>query len=286
MIERVCTFGSHAGLVGIVTEPPESARRPETVLFANIGLNHRVGPNRLYVELARKLAASGFRSLRFDLSGFGDSEPRRGPGTYLERAALDVREAMDFLEKSGSHRFVLVGLCSGVDSMHAASLHDDRVAGAIFIEGYAYRNAGFRLRFWTLRNFQPARWRRFLRLKGARVMGQAPLPDASDMPEIFVREFPSRAQFAADLVGMVGRSLKMLFVFTINSEGHYNYADQFHDMFGHREQIDVEFYTRADHVFSTEALREMLLSRLTRWMDDRFPSPGSAISGLSGTGIP
>ena len=247
-------------------------------MFSNIGLNHRVGPNRLYVELARTLAAAGFRSLRFDLSGFGDSEPRRDGGTYMQRATLDTREALDFLEQRGSERFVLVGLCSGVDSAHAAALQDMRVVGGIFIEGYVYRNPGFWLRFWTVRYLQPARWRRYVRLRIARLQGQAPKPDVDELPEIFAREFPSKPQFAADLATLADRSVKMLFVYTINADGHYNYAAQFHETFGYRDSIDVTFYTRADHVFSTEAHRRELLTRIVRWMNERFPGPAT-VSG-------
>jgi pimeloyl-ACP methyl ester carboxylesterase len=271
--ERVHTFGSHHGLVGILTEPLGDGLRPgaPAVLFSNIGLNHRVGPNRLYVELARKLAACGFRSLRFDLSGFGDSAPRRGGGTDLERATLDTREAMDFLAKRGIDRFVLVGLCSGVDSAHRAALQDARVVGAIFIDGYTYRNMGFWLRFWTVRNAQPARWRRFVRIRLARLLGNRPMRDMDDLPEIFERQYPARQQFASDLAALHARSLKMLFVYTINEDGSYNYRNQFHDMFGYRGEIDVEYFTRADHVFSTEEHRQHLLSRMVQWLDDRFP---------------
>jgi pimeloyl-ACP methyl ester carboxylesterase len=264
--------------VGILTEPSADGSRPDapTVVFSNIGLNHRVGPNRLYVELARRLAAAGFRSLRFDLSGFGDSEPRREAGTYIQRATLDTREALDFLEQRGCRRFVLAGLCSGVDSAHAAALQDGRVVGGIFIEGYVYRNLGFWLRFWTVRNLQPARWRRYVRLRMARFRGNVPLTDVDELPEIFAREDPSKPQFTADLATLVARSVKMLFVYTINVDGHYNYAAQFHETFGYRDRIDVEFYTRADHVFSTEAYREELLARLVRWMEERFPLPPGA----------
>lgn len=284
MIEHVYSFGSHGGLVGILTEPRAELQRPgaPTLIFSNIGLNHRVGPNRLYVELARKLAAAGFRSLRFDLSGFGDSEPRRSGGMYLQRATLDTREAMDFLQKRGSSRFVVVGLCSGVDSAHTTAMHDSRVVGGIFIEGYAYRNPGFWLRFWTVRNLQPARWRRYVRVRLARLSGKLPLPDLDDVPEVFARDYPSQQQFATDVAALVKRSVKLLFVYTINSDGAYNYQGQFHDTFGYRDEIDVEFYTRADHVFSTEARREMLLSRLVHWMDHRFPRDAHARESSGG----
>lgn len=273
MTERVYTFGSHRGLVGILTEPSNGALRPggPALLFSNIGLNHRVGPNRLYVEFARKLAACGFRSLRFDLSGFGDSKSRRGGGTDLERATLDTREAMDFLEKRGVNRFVVAGLCSGVDSAHRAALEDSRVVGAISIDGYTYRSPGFWLRFCTVRNAQPARWRRYIRVRVARFLGERPLSDLDDLPEVFERPYPTREQFAADLAKLTARSLKLLFVYTANEDGSYNYRNQFHDTFGYRDEIEVEFYARADHVFSTDAQRERLLSGLVRWLDLKFP---------------
>lgn len=273
MTERVHTFGSHGGLVGIVTEPDGDDRRPgaPAVVFSNVGLNHRVGPNRLYVDLARGLAASGFLSLRFDLSGFGDSEPRRSTGADLERATLDTREAMDFLEKKGIKRFVLLGFCSGVDSAHAVALEDPRVVGAIFIDGYAYHNLGFWLRYYTIRNLQPARWRRYIRQRLVRVLGDRGRRETGDILEVYLREYPTRQRFASDLASLIDRSVKMLFVYTVVADNHYNYRNQFHATFGYRGQIDVEYYSHADHVFSTENHRARLLSRLLRWMDEGFP---------------
>jgi pimeloyl-ACP methyl ester carboxylesterase len=284
VIERVHTFGSHRGLVGVVTEPPASAARggAPAILFSNVGLNHRVGPGRLYVELARALAAAGFSSLRFDLSGFGDSEPRRSGGTALERSVVDTREAMDFLEKRGIHTFVLLGFCSGVDSAYAAALEDPRVVGGIFIEGYSYKNFGFWIRRITVRNLQPARWRRYFRLRIPRLLRRA-RRDIEKVPQIFTDEHPSKEQFAADLARLVARSVRMLFIYTVVSDNHYNYRNQFHDVFGYRDEIDVEYHTRADHVFSTEDHRAHLLSRLVGWMDARFPGQPSSSRETSAT---
>jgi pimeloyl-ACP methyl ester carboxylesterase len=271
--ERVFTFGSHGSLVGILTEPPEEKRRrgAPAVIFSNVGLNHRVGPNRVYVELARGLAEAGFVSLRFDLSGFGDSEPRRDAIGDLERATLDTRDAMDFLERRNIGTFIVLGFCSGVDSAHVVARDDKRVVGAIFIDGYAYHNAGFRLRYFTVRNLQPARWKRFFRERIAgwgRTRGRA---ETGEMLEVFVRESPTREQFASDIAAMVARSVRMLFIFTVVADNHYNYPGQFHDTFGHRKDVDVEFFPQADHVFSTEQHRARLLARLRQWVDERFP---------------
>jgi len=72
--ERVLSISREPNLFGIVSEPVETAptELPFVVLL-NAGSAYRVGPNRLYVPLARHLAAHGFAGLRLDLCGLGDS---------------------------------------------------------------------------------------------------------------------------------------------------------------------------------------------------------------------
>src|SRR6185436_6886506 len=72
-------------LVGILSYPPgaQPAARSDTLspatpaapafIILNAGVLHRVGPHRLHVILARRIAASGLPSLRLDLGGIGDS---------------------------------------------------------------------------------------------------------------------------------------------------------------------------------------------------------------------
>lgn len=279
MSERAHVFGSHNGLVGIITEPPPGVAHVDApaVVFANVGLNHRVGPNRIFVDLARQLAAAGYVSLRFDLSGRGDSEPRRTTDSDLARATLDMREAMDFLtKKKGCRRFVLLGFCSGVDSAHATSLTDDRVVGAIFIDGYAYPNLGFWLRYLSVRNLQPARWRRYFRRRLERRVPSNGRRETGEVAEVFKREYPSEDRFGADLDTLAARGVRMLFVFTGVADNHYNYRNQLHDRFGHRDLVEAEYYVKADHVFSWEADRTMVLDRLVRWMNDGYAAESPA----------
>jgi hypothetical protein len=74
--EEALSFGDGGRLFGILSEPGRGART--AVIFLNADANHRVGPNRLYVSLARDLAARGYPAFRFDVGGLGDSGPAPG----------------------------------------------------------------------------------------------------------------------------------------------------------------------------------------------------------------
>jgi alpha-beta hydrolase superfamily lysophospholipase len=86
-------------------------------VFLNVANQHHVGPNRLWVELARQWAAAGVRSLRLDLSGLGDSPNRqgeRGPWECFKPEAFDdVVDAVRWASPDDPSNVVLVGLCSG-----------------------------------------------------------------------------------------------------------------------------------------------------------------------------
>ena len=270
MRERAILFGSHRGLVGVVTEPATPAPGPRrAVVMSNIGLHHRVGPFRLYVELARLLAAQGWYVLRFDLSGLGDSAARTGALGDAERAALDVSEALDWLgDRLGVARFVLLGLCSGVDSTHAVAVADPRVAGAVFIDGYTYPTAGFRLRHHTRRYLQGGRWARFARRRLRRLASGRP-PAPAEPAAVFTREYPPLERFRADVARMVARGARLLFVFTGTVDVRYNHRGQLFEMLGPtvpREHIEVELYRSADHLFTATAARAELTAHVGRWL--------------------
>lgn len=135
MREHAVIFGDESPLAGVVTEPDSGcAGHLPAFLFLNAGLTHRVGPNRLYVTLARKLAEAGVASLRFDLSGIGDSPVSRSVAAPDERGVREAVQAMDFVGRSlGVKSFVPFGLCSGANVGYALVSSDRRVAGAVLI---------------------------------------------------------------------------------------------------------------------------------------------------------
>src|SRR5258708_37545034 len=136
MKEEVVLFGTRQSLVGIVTDPATvSAQRARTaVILLNAGIVHRVGPGRIYVKIARALAAMGFVVLRFDFSGIGDSTVRHDHLCFEKSAVAEAQEAMGDLNATrGGEHFIFLGGCSGAFASFETACCDARVVGAILI---------------------------------------------------------------------------------------------------------------------------------------------------------
>ncbi|WP_167784683.1 alpha/beta fold hydrolase [Ramlibacter rhizophilus] len=138
VLERTVFVGPQQQLVGVLAEPavPDEQRRRTGVILLNIGANYRIGPHRFYVKTARALAAAGWRTLRLDLAGIGDSPPQPGKpwaSLYDRDATQDVRHAMDALAAQGCRDFVLMGACSGSYVAFQTAQADPRVGGLVLM---------------------------------------------------------------------------------------------------------------------------------------------------------
>ena len=158
-------------LFAIVAEPIDARPAGLCAVMLNAGAIRRVGPNRMWVETARRWAARGVPTVRLDLEGIGDADGDGERFTELAElyapelvdqvcAALDALEARDL----GCH-FVLAGLCSGACWSFHGALRDERVVAAFMLNPRAL--------FWdpsleTARNLRRgllrlSSWRRVLR---------------------------------------------------------------------------------------------------------------------------
>lgn len=146
MKEEVLLFGDKRTLVGTITNPSEARNGLPAVILLNAGVVHRVGPNRLYVKVARKLAEVGFVALRFDFSGIGDSSVRDDHLPFNKSAISETQEAMDCLSAArGIERFILMGICSGGHISRNTACCDSRVVGVALINTlYHYYTADIR----------------------------------------------------------------------------------------------------------------------------------------------
>jgi len=287
-MEKVQVFGGQQNLVGIFSEPDTGPGGLPGVLLLNAGLLHRVGPYRLYVELARGLAASGFPVLRFDGSGLGDSAMPRDSRDYAERSRDDIIEAMDWMEKKkGIETFVLVGLCSGADNAHAVASVDERVTGVVMMDGFTYPTLRFYLKDYAPYMINPVRLAWFV----AKFLGRAvarifPVfrTGGGDGGDVYDRPFPPKARVAEELGGMAGRGVRMLYIYSGGIAGYYNYAAQFSDMFNTTDfkgNLQLEYLAEANHTYTSMFVRRHMMGIIFTWMTDHFF--GDAPVSLEGT---
>jgi alpha-beta hydrolase superfamily lysophospholipase len=278
--EKILSFGPGETLHGILTEPP-AGRRVEgapAILTWNVGLHHHIGPHRYFVDLARVLAEAGFTSLRFDVSGLGDSEIARDDARPdAERAVADVRSAMNALKTRGFQQFVPIGFCSSVDAAHAISVTDSEIVGVIYLEGYGIRTRGFYLHYYK-RFLERNRWERLLRQKYPKLFGeQQALADATlERERVYVREYPTQAKLSEDIRQMMARGVRLLLVY-VGGDTDYGYPEQFFEMIGGRPAGDAEvvFYRDADHTFFLETDRRRVIARIRRWLTKRYGVPAA-----------
>ena len=130
--------GPDGRLFGILTEPV-GPRRDLCAVLLNAGPQRHTGPNRMWVETARRWAARGVPCLRVDLAAIGDSDGDSSvivhvASLYEDAYVGQVRAVMDGLRDLGlPDRFLLLGLCSGAYwGMHAA-LADKRVESVVML---------------------------------------------------------------------------------------------------------------------------------------------------------
>lgn len=126
--ERAVSLGP-IGLFGIVTTRGEPGNGPgdttnglapmgetPTIFFFNAGVIDHLGPARLWVQLSRRWAQAGLRSVRVDLSGIGESPVHAGQPNqqvYSSEALGDVGDVLRAVSPADPANAILVGLCSG-----------------------------------------------------------------------------------------------------------------------------------------------------------------------------
>jgi pimeloyl-ACP methyl ester carboxylesterase len=116
-------------LLAILTRPTGGELPTAVVLVGGGWYGTSMGPSRLLVRLARRLATAGHPVLRFDFHGVGESS-----GT-IDRFSLDfpftgdVTAAINCMRDRGFDRIVLVGWCLGARAALASAAGEPAVRG-------------------------------------------------------------------------------------------------------------------------------------------------------------
>jgi hypothetical protein len=135
MREEALLIGSEHAVVGVFTPAIEKAGGFSNMaaICITAGLLHHVGPHRMHVLLARALAKEGISTLRFDLSGIGDSAIRTDDLIANEVPVREINDAIKMLETRGYTRFILFGICSGAMRAAKAASGNSKIAGIILV---------------------------------------------------------------------------------------------------------------------------------------------------------
>lgn len=266
--ERLVSFGDDKGLSGVLLAAPSADNPPPGVLLFNAGIVHRIGPHRLNVKLARRLAPLGRSSLRFDLSGLGDSAAAR-PGRGFEAQTMhDIRAAADALASAaGVERFVVIGLCSGADNGCRAALADERISGLVLLDPYSYPNRRAQIERAASKAFDFNRWKRAI----ARAV--APVePSVAAGEEDNSRPFPPREAFGADLARLAARGVDILILYTAFVREHLTRPEHFFETFADFDfagRVEVDVDPGVDHTYTELAAQGALLARVEKWLAAR-----------------
>lgn len=293
MNEEAVFFGEARSLIGVVTDPStRNGSPPKTaVILLNPGIVHRVAPGRMYVKMARALAAMGFVVLRFDFSGIGDSPARHDHLPFDKSAVRETQDAMHFLETTRSvRRFILLGGCSGARISLQTACCDPRVVGVFLINlqmteddsnlDQISRSAAFY--YWNFALFNLKSWCKLFTGKAdygniLRVLGfQARRQFASGR-----KMSPEWIQLATNLRMLAERGAFVTFLYA-------EYDPRLNDL---REavgrelkqlralgKVRVQIIPRSDHTFSSIQDQDKLLNKVCELIGTITPATLSASS--------
>ena len=289
-----------APVFGILTRPCLAGPRSQAaVVLLNVGANSHVGPSRMYVTLARQLAALGFPVLRLDTSGLGDSALGAASARqrlYSDAAVEDVRAALTALEmRLGAEQFTLVGLCSGAYTAFLTAFADPRVTGQILINSQTLNwKEGDSLEVLMRQSYKPTQtyltslgdpavWKRVLsqqvdvrgisRAVGQRltVRGRAAL---ASLLSCALRRAPFETPAGKRFRTFAERGADTLFLFAAEDAGleltllHLGTTARKIQKLKNTRLALIE---NADHTFTSHAARAEMLTLIAEHLQTRFP---------------
>ncbi len=138
--ETPVRFGRGDRLHGVFCNP-KSERAGATAILLGSAYDRHSGWGRLTTETARRLAASGIASLRFDAANVADSPPLVGAPEqvlYKDAQQIDVFEALDYVESRNLLPAIAVGRCSGAYLAFQSALKDGRLRGLVAANPYTF----------------------------------------------------------------------------------------------------------------------------------------------------
>jgi dienelactone hydrolase len=305
--ERLLRISMRPDLFAILAEPeqprPQAEKLPLIILL-NAGCSYRIGPGRMHVLLARQLAAAGFRTLRLDLCGLGDSvasEAEAENDPYSPTAFRDIDLAIKFAQQHlGTTEVVITGLCSGAYAafQSAAQFTSPALVESILINPLTYFwKEGMVLDTSTTRQLiswhfyltsvlKPRKWygllfgKSHLGVRGAirRLAKWPPLPNSARhaAARYSLRteySHPEVEDLPGDLNRVASAGRKLALFCSSTDPGHFIlmfHARRKANQLRRSGCLQVFFVNDADHTFSTRRARHDLSEAILAHLQGRY----------------
>lgn len=273
-LEETLVLGDSEHLVATFVRPEHqtAAKVPVIALLTNSGVIPRAGPNRMNVRLSEMFAAEGIPSVRFDLSGLGDSGRSSQPKPLMAQWAADCQAIMDAAEaRFGCANFLMVGFCSGAEVAHLVALQDRRMRAALLWDMYAYPTTESRLRFqwfrWQRVGFKGL-WQKLLSRWRSWTRQQSPHTKRARPPAIPASP-PTKAVLCERLNRIVADGAILHFSFGEGNPHWFNHDRQFWTMFRGEpflSNVTFRFLKEADHLLTAPQAQTAFLGMTSSWL--------------------
>jgi pimeloyl-ACP methyl ester carboxylesterase len=311
-LESAVRIRTRPDLFGVVCEPavPVANELPLVVLL-NAGSSYRIGPGRLYVFLARQLAAQGFRTVRLDFNGIGDSvssDSKRENDSYSATAFRDIELVLRDLEhRFGARKIVLMGLCSGayVAFQAAAQIQNPVLVASVLINPLTF--------FWKIgmtvddspvaqlvsihyyigAALEPSKWLRLLTGRSQigiaeaikivlrkvgllRLLQPAARIHSNDRSTVVGPSHPHKEDLPGDLDRIVRKRRNLAMIFSTTDPGYSIltfHAKRKVKQLRRSGRLNVGFIAAANHTFSTRAAQQTLSREISDYLCRRYRQP-------------
>jgi hypothetical protein len=264
----VATFTPANRLPGVPT--------PLVVILSNSGVIPRSGPHRINVLLARVLADMGIPSVRFDMSGLGDSQRSSSTRTVTQQWVADTRDVMDAAQAQfGCGRFMMVGLCSGAIIGHLVALEDARMRAVLLWDMYAYQTLQSRLRTLAFKIGRAglrgsAQKAAVMLLRRLRLMAPDNTPPK---PKGEMSTSPPKEEFMARVERLTSQGVELLFAYCGGQPEWFNHRGQFAAMFRGQPwlpRVSFEMLQNTDHLITSGPAKQAFIDMTTDWIRQKL----------------
>lgn len=269
--EQPVSFLNQKELIHGVLHSPEALYNDTGVIFCHGWSGTRLGPHRMFVKTARRLAEDGVPCFRFDFRGRGSSGGDREEASIQSMIADTLRAKDEFSTHVNISRVIIIGICSGAKVAIGAAMASDDVPGLALWSPEALgklreteterKKKQDVLRTYLKKMTDPSTWKRLIRgkidLGGVkRAFTHQETPDTSE-----------RAQENDILENLQNYTGKLLFIYGGNDPDtalagkNYRAFCERHNL-----QYDFDCIEQANHSFYSLEWEKTVIDETARWI--------------------